>query len=66
MGTDAAELVAKCSLTTEEALEVNREMKATNCVQELPTIPENAEVGPYDMIIWQHGYLYHSHEHYLS
>ena len=54
MGTDAAELVAKCSLTTEEALGVNREMKATTCVQELPAIPENAEVGPYDMqTIWR-------------
>ena len=41
MGTDAAELVAKCSLTTEETLEVNREMKATDCVQELPAIPES-------------------------
>ena len=63
------------NLTTEEALEVSREMtlwdmqysdgvsgKATNCVQELPAIPENAEVGPYDMqTIWRRAKAaYHS------
>ena len=64
---EVAATILQYNLTTEEALEVSKEMtlwdmqysnsvsdKATNSVQELPTILENAEVGPYNMQnIWR-------------